>query len=488
MEAPHRLPELPVGAVVAGRYRVERVLSEGGIGRVFLVTHVELDDVQALKVLATDPTGILEDPLARFRREARLSARINSDHVVRVHDFGMLEEHSCAYLAMEYLEGQDMLDWLEQSGGLSVTLAVDATLQACLALASLHTRGIVHRDIKPSNLFLTRQADGAPRIKLLDLGIARVIDAPGDDGVTTTVGTILGTPPYLAPEQILRPSTADARADVWGLGTTLHALLAGDAPFEGTTARDACMRILRDPPKRLDEVRSDVPRELAGVVLRCLQKRASERYQDVSELAAALAPFGDVNAAATAHRVSAVFEEAGAIPSVPSAPPAASGPSTAPDVAVEEPPPSAPAANAHRQDVRSPRGAPTPPVIPMDRPRPWAALVALLVVLGLAYVTFGLRGSIPSHSAAPADPPRPSEAPSPEVTRPPLAGTAGRVEGDATGEPEPPAEPRHPRAPTVLAIPPPPADASSVEQEVARPATASPEAPPVAEDLFEDRK
>ncbi len=170
-------------------------------------------------------------------------------------------------------------------------------LQACEALGEAHAAGIVHRDLKPANLFLTTEVNGAPCLKLLDFGIAKVSGgAPGGMEMTAT-SALLGTPLYMSPEQMRGARDVDARADIWALGVILYRMFAGKTPFTGSSVTEICSAVIADAPEPLSRIRSDLPPGLEAVVARCLEKNAAQRFQSVAELAAALAPFAQAAAA-----------------------------------------------------------------------------------------------------------------------------------------------------------------------------------------------
>jgi serine/threonine-protein kinase len=301
------LPELPVreGDVVAGRYRVERVIGAGGMGAVVAATHVELEQQVAIKFLLP---GSAAKPVivARFEREARAAVRLRSEHVGHVIDVGKLPGGE-PFIVMEYLEGQDLGALIERRGRLEVAVAVDYVLQACVALAEAHSLGIVHRDIKPANLFLTRRVGGRELVKVLDFGISKM----PEEGVSDLTGTgeVMGSPHYMSPEQLHGARDVDGRTDIWSMGAVLYKLLTGEVPFDGENMAQLCARILIDPPAPLRSLRDDVPSALEAVVLRCLNKRVEERYPSVAELARDLDPFARVDATRAADRVRVAGEK-----------------------------------------------------------------------------------------------------------------------------------------------------------------------------------
>jgi eukaryotic-like serine/threonine-protein kinase len=306
------MSEVQEGDVLAGKFRIERILGQGGMGVVVAATHIQLDERVALKFLLPEALSNPE-AVARFAREARAAVKIKSEHVARVSDVGTLDSGS-PYMVMEYLQGQDLSDWVRDRGAMPVADAVEFVLQACEALAEAHVLGIVHRDLKPANLFVTMRADGTPCIKVLDFGISK-FTAPGsssDMGMTKTA-TVMGSPLYMSPEQMSSTRDVDARADIWAIGVILYEIISGHVPFEAETMPQLCGMILQEAPPSLRSLRPDVPVGLEAVILRCLAKDRAARFASVAELAAALAPFGPPSAGRSAERILRVLRASGSL-------------------------------------------------------------------------------------------------------------------------------------------------------------------------------
>jgi serine/threonine protein kinase len=277
------------GDVLAGKYRVEKVLGEGAMGVVVAAMHVHLGERVALKFLKPELAGN-QEVVARFLREAQSAVRIKGEHIARVSDVGTLES-GAPYMVMEYLTGSDLGAVIEKRGKLDIPHAVDCVIQACDALAEAHSLGIVHRDLKPSNLFLTARPDGSALVKVLDFGIAKLLNNDPSKPPLTANGAVIGSPVYMSPEQLLGKKTVDARSDVWQLGVILYELLSGECPFDGKTMADIMLAIGVHPAKPLREVRPDAPPELEALIGRCLEKDAAKRLPDVAALAEGLLPF-----------------------------------------------------------------------------------------------------------------------------------------------------------------------------------------------------
>ncbi len=462
---PSELSPVPgAGDVIDGKYRIEEVVGRGGMGVVLAARHLQLGQRVAIKVLhASEATRT--EATARFLREGRAAAGLASDHVVRIHDLGMLPS-GAAFMVMELLRGRDLSAHLATAGPLPIAEAADFVLQTCDAIAEAHSLGIVHRDLKPSNLFLTQRSDGTPLIKVLDFGISKTRPDPEDPASRvdlTSTRSVIGSPAYMAPEQIRDAKHVDVRVDIWSLGLILYELLSGKQAFVADTLPAVCAAIAADAPTPLQQIRPDVPATLAAIVQRCLEKDPARRFQTVCELGDALAPFGHrpvelkrcpPTAALAGHR------EAVATPSAsPSASP------RAPDDTLlsgererlSSPTSSATLASPTQDEAIAPEPAPS-------RSRSTPLLLAGLVVAVLVLlVTLALRrgpspepvptASAPAASPATAAPARaPASRPLPEASSvppgPPSASpTAGGARGPAatTGAARAPAAAPRPR-------------------------------------------
>jgi serine/threonine protein kinase len=294
------------GQILAGKYRVEKVLGSGGMGVVVAAWHLELEQRVAVKFL--HPMALEHaDTAERFRREARSAAKIRSEHVARVIDVGIMEG-GVPYMVMEYLEGHDVSDEMQKHGMLPIADAIDFVLQAIEALAEAHAAGIVHRDLKPANLFIAHRADGTRIVKVLDFGISKsLLGGSVAELSLTRTSTLIGSPLYMSPEQMRSAKDVDTRTDIWSLGVIMYEMITGQPPYSGDSIPALCASLLGDTPVSMQAIRAEVPPELEDAVMRCLAKDRSERFSTVSELARALAPFGSLSSQLHVDRASRVL-------------------------------------------------------------------------------------------------------------------------------------------------------------------------------------
>jgi WD40 repeat protein len=266
------------------RYRPIRPLGQGGMGTVWLAEHRHMGRRVAVKVLHPE---FLRKPnaLARFRREVLAASRLQHPNIVTA--FDAEEAGATALLVMEYVEGVTLDERLRRYGPLPVAQACDAVRQAALGLAHAAERGLVHRDLKPHNLMRTPEGVA----KVLDFGLAALADPEGNAGGLTAANIVLGTPDYIAPEQAEGARNADVRSDIYSLGCTLYHLLAGQVPFPGESVLKKLDGHRRGTAEPLTRLRPEVPRGLAAVVAKMMEKDPKRRYQTPGEVAAALAPF-----------------------------------------------------------------------------------------------------------------------------------------------------------------------------------------------------
>jgi uncharacterized protein (TIGR03067 family) len=298
-------PCLPAELVQHGRYRVQELLGFGGMGAVYKAEHLLMERPVALKLISHSLTS---NPamVERFRREVKTAGQLKHANIVMAYDAEQAGDSH--FLVMEYVEGKSLARVVSEQGPLPVREACDYIRQAALGLQHAHERGMVHRDIKPQNLMLT--SDG--QVKILDFGLARfamesaptgaLLVAPVDERPVsserkpageslTQIGTVMGTPDYIAPEQAQDAHTADIRADIYSLGCTLYDLLAGHAPFPDGTVVAKVMAHIERSPKPLSDLRTDVPPELVRVVERMMAKDPAQRFHTPAEVAETLQPF-----------------------------------------------------------------------------------------------------------------------------------------------------------------------------------------------------
>ncbi len=384
----------------AGKFRVERAVGRGGVGVVFEATHLKMDMRVALKLLL--PRARRDrDARARFAREARAAAKIGGDHVVRVFDVGELET-GVPYMVMEFLDGSDLGDFLATRGALSVEEAVHYVLQICDALAGAHELGIVHRDLKPANIFIARRPDGSTTVKVVDFGLSKIPPTARGDGVTTDSEFTMGTIGWMSPEQMRSLTNVDARSDIWSLGAIFYEMLTGKPPYVFETAWNLYAVALSAPPEAPSKTFALISREVDEIVLKCMQYDPEARFQNVAELARALAPFAPPVARKVAERIEH-GERAARDRGVPALP-FPRRPTNFPRKRMTP-------------DADAARGSSAMTSRPPPSRAPWLAVPIAIVVAIVAAVATGSRSpakvdAVPSASSAtaPPDPPPPSVA------------------------------------------------------------------------------
>jgi serine/threonine-protein kinase len=271
-----------ISQLVADRYRVIRRLGEGGMGAVYLAEHVVIEKKIALKVLAIE-LARRQDLVARFLQEARSASRIGHENVIDISDFGQSAE-GYVYIAMEYLEGQDLGQVVRAEGALAWARVRDILVQICRALRAAHDKGIVHRDMKPENIFLI-QREGRPEfVKILDFGIAKVMGVDASGPRLTRTGMIFGTPEYMAPEQA-EGKEADHRVDVYAVGCIAYHLMTGQTPFLAENFMAMLTKHLMEDPVPPSVRRPDlaITPEMDALVGKALEKDRDRRYQNMAE-------------------------------------------------------------------------------------------------------------------------------------------------------------------------------------------------------------
>ena len=283
MPAPRGAHVYQAGDMLLDRYRLERQLAVGGMGELWRAVNVALDQPVAVKLLrrtSRNPGGA-----SRLLREARVSAGLQHPAIVRVFDVGTTPEDD-PFLVMELLEGEDAGERVRKSGPLDAVDAVKILLPVLSGLAVAHAQGVVHRDLKPDNIFLARLSDGTVQPKLIDFGVAHVSTAAMSSKLTTA-GMLLGTPEYMAPEQIESCDDIDARADVWAVGVTLYVLVAGAAPFGGESLHDLFDAVLEAHVPYPTRARG-LDGRLWAILTDCLRRDREERFPSAEAVEQAL--------------------------------------------------------------------------------------------------------------------------------------------------------------------------------------------------------
>ena len=413
------------GKILAGKYRVERILGKGGMGVVVAATHLALEQRVALKFML--PEAAANGALAsRFIREARAAVRLRSENVARILDVGTLE-NGAPYIAMEFLDGEDLSGLLQRRGPIPVPEVSTYVLQACIALAEAHGLGIVHRDLKPANLFLTSGPDGVPLVKVIDFGISKMGSSESGSFMVTRTGVVMGSPSYMSPEQLRSAKDADARSDIWAVGVILYQLVSGILPFHADSLSGLSIQVANDPTPRLP-VNLGPHAAIESVIRRCLEKTPTARYQTVAALAAALVPFAPAAARPIAERVAQILRAAPRGGSMLGP----GGPPSAPEVPTRRAPGTVTGSPA---EVAG--GSPA-------RSRSRARFIAGAIVVAAAATVVALTSNDPSPPTAPT----PSHAPAPPTAtaEPTTAvdaaiGAIGAVATPVTASPPPPEAP-----------------------------------------------
>ena len=309
--------ELDPGTILLGKYRIDALIGTGGMGNVVRASHLFLHQPVAIKVLLPSMT---EDAstVQRFLREAQATVKLKSEHSARVIDVGTTPDGT-PFMVMEFLDGNDLSQILRHHGPQQPAIVCDLMLQACEGIAEAHALGIIHRDIKPSNFFITRRPDGSMLLKILDFGISKT--PVGYDELTGTQ-MVLGTPQYMAPEQMKSGRSADPRSDIWSIGVVMYQMLTGRPPFAGESYADLVLKVGLEPP---EPITIPLPTGLAEVVLRCLEKDPNLRFQNLGELARHLAPFATdpIASAQAGARVGRILQHRSTQIAVPGALPGA---------------------------------------------------------------------------------------------------------------------------------------------------------------------
>jgi len=271
------------GTLLEGKYEILDKIREGGMGSIYRVRHRLLEEIRVVKVMK--PNAVADADLRRrFVEEARTATRLKHPNICTIYDFA-IDDSGMAYLVMEFIDGPSVADLLKLQGRPALPLALEIAHQSLLALGFLHRKGIVHRDVAPDNIMLTRDEQGLPLVKLIDLGIAKVAEGPIE---ATATGVFLGKLKYASPEQygaLPKGQRLDGRSDLYGLGIVLYELLTGVLPFEGDTVVELLRAHVFAPPRPFSQTDPEgrVPAELRGAILKSLQKRREDRYATAEE-------------------------------------------------------------------------------------------------------------------------------------------------------------------------------------------------------------
>lgn len=298
-----------LGVVLAGAYRIERVLSEGGMGLLYEASHARIERRFAVKLIHV-PLASFQEVRARFEREARVMSRVRSDHVVDVIDVVQAPDgRTC--IVTELLEGEDLESYALRVGGrLSAGEAVALIRQCLKGLRAAHALGVVHRDLKPGNLFLARDTAGEVTLKVLDFGVAKL----GGDKDLTATGVVIGTPAYMAPEQARNATVADVRSDLYAVGAVLYRLVTGRSPYAGSDANGTLIQLMERPPERPSSIERSISAGLEAVIEKAMARDPADRFQNVDEFDRALVPFDTGTLSARSHVTTAgTHEDAAAL-------------------------------------------------------------------------------------------------------------------------------------------------------------------------------
>jgi serine/threonine-protein kinase len=283
------LPDLS-GTVVADKYRVERLLGQGGMGSVWAGRHVTLGQLVAIKFVHPKLAGSAE-ARRRFDNEAKAAARIKSRHAVAVYDHGV-SDNGQPYIVMEYLEGEALEKAIKRRGKLPFSEVVQIVAQSARALSAAHEAHVVHRDLKPDNIFLAKDTEGSKlgySIKLVDFGIAKVVQDEAETGASATqAGTVLGTPHYMSPEALTATAPVSAASDIWSLGACAFAAACGRVPFEGDAIGDVVLKVCAAPLPVPSKVEPSLPKAFDDWFAKCCSRKVGERFRTAADAADAL--------------------------------------------------------------------------------------------------------------------------------------------------------------------------------------------------------
>ncbi|HEY9755919.1 MAG TPA: serine/threonine-protein kinase [Oculatellaceae cyanobacterium] len=274
-----------IGKTVEGKYKIESVLAEGGMAILYLAHHIAMERTVVVKVVHG---AFLSSPdaIARFERESKVAAKMNHPNIVQVYDFGFIRKQP--YLVMEFIKGTTLGAKLRSQGPPSAKIAEKILRQVCSGLEEAHERGIIHRDLKPENIILQEKIERPDWVKILDFGIAHLLDSSHSRRLTMS-GRICGTPEYMSPEQF-SDKPLDIRVDIYALGIMMFEMLTGDIPFWSSDVGVLMAKHLMEPAPSVSNFRQDIPAgsKFDRIITKCLQKDPDDRFQTVTELRHAL--------------------------------------------------------------------------------------------------------------------------------------------------------------------------------------------------------
>lgn len=463
------------GEVVDGKYRIDRMLGQGGMGAVAAAFHLLRKAPVALKFISPDIVRV-PGAVERFVNEAVAASQIDSDHVVRIFDVGQMPS-GLPYIVMEMMSGHDLAVVLEREGptGLPVPRAVHFVLQILRALQVAHAAGIIHRDLKPSNAFVITK-DGEPDfVKLLDFGISKITqDASESAQHLTQTNTGLGTPLYMSPEQARNARDATAQSDIYSVSAILYELLTARTPYLADTPNDLLYKLFTAEPDDIRKVRPDLPEGLAAAVHRGLSKEASQRPATVTDVADLIAPYADARSAGIISRIGAArTAPRSSLPDAQQtviAPPSATLDRTALASAAAQTTPQSPPPGASATELNMGVSDAAQVAQPRKRGPGVAVAIGLVAVLALAAGGVALSRTSPTTAAAPPAPPSAAPiqtaTPEPAITVAPVKSAAPEV-APAVDPPAPTASEKRRPAP-------PPATAAPTTQPAAPPGKKSP--------------